>query len=58
MQTVMQYKQNPILEQTSLTENEDVKAQFLNSRIPCEDLLGLSWIFLDEEYTSQFKEDY
>ena len=56
MQTIMQYKQNQTSDQTTEVEYFTEKT-LSNSRISCEDLLGLSWIFLDDDFTYQFKED-
>jgi len=56
MQTVIQYKQIHTSNQSSTTGFEETKIVPSPSRISSEDLMGLSWVFLDDDFTSQFKE--
>lgn len=48
---IIQYKQLENSEQSSKIGHEKTKN---SPGISGEDLMGLSWIFLDEDFTSQF----
>lgn len=53
MQALIQYEKNTKLNQSSKTELGKTKTFPL--WISSEDLVGLSWIFLDEDFTSPIR---
>lgn len=55
MQTVIQLNKDTKPDQISITEQEKSKNISLPSHISSEDLMGLSWIFLEDDFANPIK---